>query len=420
MAALDARRAMQSGMGDYGDLRIYYDAARDVLSRPDAGLYQRHPGYLYPPFFIVLFGPIGLLPPLTATLVFQSLKWIALVAAARLAWRLCSPRGEDLPPIAALGSLALAGRFFQADFAYGNVNTFLICATLGALVLIRRGRPFPAGVLVGLVTGIKIMPALLILYFAYKGWWRAVSGAALGVALALLVIPAPWFGWQENLATLNAWYHHLVADFVSTGGVKSGVTNQSLTAILNRVLGSSVGIKPDTHVAIVVLPVAVRNVIRLTVAAAIAVCLARACRGRLDPLHEPVRFASQVSLVLVAMLVLSGFSWKGAFVSLLLPFSALWAVVSDGRSPAAARRWAAGALILIAGLCLFTTDIITPAGVAYVEAFGGILVIALVAAAGVWRFCFANAANVRASAPGTALPGPAYGPGACAPGSTDV
>lgn len=365
------------------DLRGWLTSAASVVQDPHQPLYAEYVGfYIYPPFFLTLIWPLTKVPVPVAAVVFETLKWVALVLSLRFAWRLCSPRGEDAPPVVALGSLLLTWRFIDNDLGYGNINVLLLCAVLGACQLAARGRQFSAGLVLAVVACIKVTPALLLVYFLHKGWWHTLLGAAAGALICLVIWPVAWFGWEANGQLLAGWYHAVVAGFLSHGAVRSEHTNQALVGILNRLFGTHTAIFPDTYLTIVDLPAWLRDLVRLALTGGVLAGLAWTCRGRVRPALQPQTFAAEVSLVLIAMLLLSGLSWKSHFVTMLLPYSLLLAYLADARH--ANRRRAIGTLLLASfALCTLTSDIITPTGANYAEALGLITLGALAAAAAV-------------------------------------
>ncbi len=368
-------------MRDYNpDLRGWLDNARDLAARPDAGFYAAHPFYIYPPFFLTLVWPLTLLADPVAGAVFETLKWIALVISLRAAWRLCSRPGEDVPPLVAVGSIVLTWRFIDNDLGVGNINIFLLCAVLVGCWWVARGRPVAGGALIAVAVSIKVTPLLLLVYFAYKGWWRPFVGGALAGIVCLVAWPAIFFGWQANGELLHAWYQTVIAGFLSHGVVRSEHTNQALVGILNRLLGPQVAIRPDTYLTIVDLPPAARDVIRMLLSAGILAVTAWACRRRVEPRRAPLAFAAELSMVLIAMLLLSGLSWKAHFVTMVLPYSVLLAYLADARY--SDRRRSIGVLLVVSSaLCTLTCDIITPRGANYAEAVG-VVTLGAIAAAG--------------------------------------
>ena len=365
----------------YGDLAIYYRAATAAIENPDKSIYAMRHDYIYPPFFLTLIVPLFKLPVPVAVLIFQVLKWIALFLSLRLAWRLCSPFGEDVPPVVALGSLLLTARFLINDLGNGNVNIFILLGVLSAAWFVRQDRQLPAGFIIAIVACVKVAPALMLVYFAYKRWWRTLVGAAAGVAFCTVLWPGARMGWAENWRELWAWYDHLIAGFLAGGDVGSGHTNQSICGIINRLAGPSIAIDPDVYLAPVILPKWARTLIRAALTVAILAFVARVFRRRGDVRKYPLAFASEIGLVQIAMLALSGYTWKAHYVALLLSNGLILAYLADGRYPDGPRRalrWLLGVEI---ALYVLTTEIVTPLGADYLEAFGSIFLLGITVAA---------------------------------------
>ena len=374
--------AFQVRMRDYNpDLLGWLENARELVAHPYPAFYLEHPFYVYPPFFLTLIWPLTKLPAPAAGAVFETLKWAALVVSLRTAWRLCSRPGEDVPPLVALGSILLTWRFIDNDLGVGNINVFLLCAVLLGCWWVARGRQFAGGALITLAVSIKVTPLLLLAYFAYKGWWRPLVGGALTGIVCLVVWPAVCFGWQANWELLPAWYQAVVAGFLSHGAVPSEHNNQALVGILNRLLGPQVAIRPDTYLTIVDLSPPARDAIRALLTAGVLACVGWACRRRLNLRSQPMAFATELGIVLIAMLLLSGLSWKAHFVTLVLPYSVLLAYLADARHPDRGRRTIGILLLLSIALSTLTCDVITPKGANYAEALGLITLGAVAAAA---------------------------------------
>ncbi len=382
------------------DLKVWLPIADEFLSRgTDAPLYPERGWYIYPPLFLTLIQPLNWMPLPMAAIVFEVCKWLAVLVSLRCAWDLCSPADEDVPPIVALGSLLLAGRFIWNDMGQGNVNCFIMAGMLVGGWLLVRGRAVPAGFVVGLVTCIKVTPALVLVYFAYKRQWRALLGAVMAAVVGLFLWPAMWFGWSENLALLAEWYHLVIDSFLRKAAVDSLQTNQSLAGLINRLFTSTPALRdPEVFITISVLSADTLRVIRGGLALGIVALLAWSCRGRLSsmsgagsadesrsdeaPRYGPLAFAAELGMVFMTMLVLSGISWKAHFVTLLLPFAVMLSFLADARSPRSGRAAVGAALAVSGGLTLLTTELITPRGADYAEAWGLVLLAGVAAAVG--------------------------------------
>ncbi|MFH1745946.1 MAG: glycosyltransferase family 87 protein [Planctomycetota bacterium] len=358
------------------DIARWLGVAETLRSDPALPIYDQdlHPDYLYPPYFLTFFWMLCWLPSWAATLVFELVKWVALFVSLRCAWRICARPGEDVPPLVALGSLLLTWRYLSNDLGQGNVNIFMLLLVVSGCWLLRLGNHVAAGFVVAVGACTKVTPALLLVYFLYKRCWWTLVGAALGVVVCLVIWPSLWIGWANNWDLLWDWYNHVVKGYIEHGAVYSIHSNQSITGVLNRLLGPHVAIHyPDVYLSFTVLPPIWLNALRLTLTAAVLLTLGWATRGRLPTRQQPLAFAAEVGLVLIAMLMLSGYSWKMHFVTLIVAFSTWLAYLLDRRNPDGPRRVLKLLLIPAFLLCVMTGDILTPRGADYAEAYGAVL-----------------------------------------------
>lgn len=367
--------------------------AVDFESHPVERFYEGHSWYLYSPFFLSLVRPLAFLPDPAMVIVFQTLRWIALFACLRLAWRMCSPPGEDLPVIVTLGSLLLSGRFLWNDMAHMNVNVFVLLAILYGCRLMSSRHEYAAGAVVAVAACVKVTPAIVLLYFVYKGWWRSLVGAVAAGIVCLLLVPAIWVGWSANWTSLVEWYRYVIVGFVQRGEVLSGVQiNLSLPGLIDRLLGPVPAVGSNLVVTVVELPDSVRRILRNVLAVVTLLALAGLCRRRVNPAEKPLVFSAEMSMVIVTMVLFSGITWTAHLVVLLLPFSVLLAYLADARYTQARR--AVHTLTWVAAvLCLLTTDILGPTIADYVQACGGLTLGVVAAGAGtaVIRFQQGNA-----------------------------
>jgi Glycosyltransferase family 87 len=191
------------------DFMAYWSAARLVLAgRPEAVFSEaalravQHAAvaslpniwypWQYPPIFLLLVTPLGLLPYPAALALFVLATlglWAALV-------------GRVLPDRRAwiVAAATPAGLITLLD----GQNAFLTTSLAGfALVCLER-RPFAAGMLIGLLAVKPQLAVLFPLALLAAGRWRAIWGAAATV-LALVAASLAAFGEAGWLAFL----HHL-------------------------------------------------------------------------------------------------------------------------------------------------------------------------------------------------------------------
>lgn len=168
-------------------------------------------GFGYPLTTAVAFLPFALLPvSLAAPLWFISQAAAALASLAALARRL-SPGTvrRDLPVLLALCVASQPARVFAEG---GNLGGVLLAIPAAGLALLLGGRPFAAGLVLGLVV-VKPHPFLLaiplVLLSIPRGDARRLAAGALvtGGALVLLafILRPGWIGeWLVSIARIQA------------------------------------------------------------------------------------------------------------------------------------------------------------------------------------------------------------------------
>ena len=67
------------------------------------------------------------------------------------------------------------------------MNTFVLLVLCCSLYLLQRRRDEEAGIVLGLGAAIKLAPAFMLIYLAWKGRWRAVIAGAVVVVLSFVI-----------------------------------------------------------------------------------------------------------------------------------------------------------------------------------------------------------------------------------------
>lgn len=304
----------------------------------------------------------------------------------------------------------LGARPVIGDLLHGNVNLWILFLVLGGLVAYRAGREGLAGIALGLAAACKLTPALLIVYFAWKGAWRTVAASAAALVLWLVLVPGAVLGFGHSLALLASWNRQMVSPFIAEGQVDTEQVNQSLPALLHRLLTPSMAIKPDDgrpilQANLVSFPPAVVNAMVGTAWVFVLGALAWISRGRTGDRREG-RIVHEVMLVLFTTLVLSERSWKHHFVVFLPSYVLLvgeaWRARSRGE--VALARLVEGAIALSAlALALTSKDLarpfLGPDGSKWMQVYGTYLW-ATAALAGAHVLVLARGAGMRPFARG--------------------
>jgi hypothetical protein len=158
----------------------------------------------HPPTSVLLAVPLAGLGYQDAFLAWDLATLAALLVSG---WLIVRQLGVVLSPWSALPlvTLFLVGNVFRQQFNQGQLNGVLLLLLTGCWAADRSGRPWLAGALLGAAVAIKIFPALLFVYFAWRRRWGVVlGGAASAAALAGLTFAA--FG-ARGFETYSDYYH---------------------------------------------------------------------------------------------------------------------------------------------------------------------------------------------------------------------
>nr|WP_229898197.1 glycosyltransferase 87 family protein [Streptomyces finlayi] len=182
----------------------------------------------YPPFAAILFVPTTWLPVTAMKVCFFVGNLVLLAVLVRLSWRFAKlPRREEWILAATAFAIWLEPVF--QTFVYGQINLVLAC-----LVLWDLSRPkgsLGKGVALGIAAGIKLTPAIFIVYLLVTGRIRngltALASFVATVLFGILVLPS---------ASLDFWTRRMFeTDRVGKVWI---VDNQSLQGLLARAMNS--------------------------------------------------------------------------------------------------------------------------------------------------------------------------------------
>src|SRR5262249_54316940 len=181
---------------------FYYFAPREVLSGPDPSQNRLGPWtpYLYPPVLAELIAPLALLPLPLAAFIWFVISAISIALAAHLASILsrevfAEHYGQDWAEqdsttpvrdtVVGLVALIVVGRFALDCFDMGQVNAIVTFLAVAHVYLFRTGRRRLSALALALGAGIKLTPAILIIYHLAKGRIRFATASSLMFACVL-------------------------------------------------------------------------------------------------------------------------------------------------------------------------------------------------------------------------------------------
>jgi hypothetical protein len=158
-----------------------------------------HAPFPYPPVFMLLVWPLGLVPLGPAFHLWTALTLAAFVMAA-------APWGGRLPAAVLPLALLLLSPLTTASVVAGQSGFLSGALLIGGLRLAER-RPWLAGVLLSLLTYKPQLGLLVPVALVAAGAWRAAAAAGL-MAAAMAAVACAMFGpqvWMDWLASLPAY-----------------------------------------------------------------------------------------------------------------------------------------------------------------------------------------------------------------------
>jgi len=223
LSVLYAAAVIPIGMNNGADLETHLPHVERLLHRAPPYAEPAAVGLWWPPFALLTLTPFALLARLSVPLAKGA---FAFVGVAFLAWTLLRfghVKGTHLALALTAVSVPL-----ETNFEWLNWNTVILALVVAAALDLSRRRDTRAGVWLGLATALKVFPALLLVFAAYRRRWGAAATGA-GVALAVSALALLPLGFSGAIASGHDWLTQS-----ATGSWVVVRRNQSLPALLGR------------------------------------------------------------------------------------------------------------------------------------------------------------------------------------------
>ncbi|GAB3286952.1 glycosyltransferase 87 family protein [Parasphingorhabdus pacifica] len=233
---------------DHIDGEVYRLGAQALLNGND--VYENLPAtesglrlpFIYPPFAAILFAPLALVPKVGAVAMIMVLSHLALLATLYVVLSastfLAAHRDRVLLITAAAMPVATISEPVIETITYAQINLVLMAmVAVDCLWRTSGGKklPYPRGLLIGLAAGIKLTPAVFLLFFLLRKDYRPIL-TALGtfvltalLGLVLAFDDARTFWLSKVMSTSGVSFG---PGFTGDASVYAG--NQSLRSMLTK------------------------------------------------------------------------------------------------------------------------------------------------------------------------------------------
>jgi hypothetical protein len=328
------------GTGKMRDYPLWHRVGQRIWD--GAALYEDF-DFIYPPFaalFLALPSQLGKVPHYLILALGNCLAlWLAVYMSRELA------AGERKPGgwIAVLPPLMVLPQIFE-NFDLGQPNILLLTAMLAGLLLLRAERPVLAGGMFAFAAAVKAFPIAVLPYLLWRRHWKASASLVAFLAVFLVLAPAPFRGFERNIAELTQWVDAMKGTedgFGQRDAQNWSWKNQSVVALTHRLTRPLDYLRVDrgerqAYMNLFDLAYDEANLVLLGVLGLLGVGFV----GVMLPASRMTRksFAEETAILICLMTVTSPLARSYYFVWLLYPVSVLLQRAMDDPRPVVRRR----------------------------------------------------------------------------------
>lgn len=225
-----------------GELPVYLKAADRMIAGEPIYRTDDGPAFSYPPFFVLPFIPLALLPERVADFVWNLVNLAQAAGVVGLLFAIMRRVTRNRTPgIAWLGlAVLLSARLFVSPLEYRSHDFIVALLLLGGLVASIEKRESYAGLLLGLATACKATPLVFLPMLIVQRRFKA-AGVFVAACLLVTLLPDLLFPAASGRSWSAQWYGVFVSKVDAAGpAVAHGAwrawnpLNQSLSGTLYR------------------------------------------------------------------------------------------------------------------------------------------------------------------------------------------
>jgi hypothetical protein len=244
--------------------------------------------------------------------------------------------------------------YVWSSYHLGQPNLVLLALMLGAFVALRAKSEIVGGGLIAVAAAIKAFPVLAVIYLVYRHYWKAAVSLVATLVFLLLILPAPFRGFERAWRDLEKWSAGMLKYSEVTVGQRPMRSytwkNQSLIGVSNRLLrhvdadAASAPHKP-VYVNFADLKFPIVNTIIVSAALALGVLFIAVMPRRVMRTAETD--AIEFALLVLLMLMVTPLSFGYFYSWLMLPFAVVTQRLLVGKG-SGILWWSLPALALLA------------------------------------------------------------------------
>jgi hypothetical protein len=339
------------------DYKLWYDTGKHVLAGDE--IFFLHNGkydFMYPTPCAIFLAGASLLGQAGLILFLVAINSASWFISAQLAAKLAADQSGSRVKNAWLYLVPslLVIIYIWSSYHLGQASLVLLALMLGAFVALRSEREIFAGALVAIAAAIKAFPVMVIVYFIYRRHWKTVASLAVTLLFLLLVLPAPFRGFERAWHDLEKWSVGMLK--YSPSGIaqrpkrSQNWKNQSLVSVANRLLrrvDADAASAPHTpkYINFTDLQFAAVNAVITAVALGLGLLFIAVMPQR--QMRTTESDAIEFALLLLMVLMLTPLAFGYLFSWLMLPFAVVTQRALTGRS-STVLWWSVPALAVLA------------------------------------------------------------------------
>ena len=321
------------------DYELWYVTGKHVLSGDEIYLFRAGKyDFMYPPPCALFLAGASLLGQGGLILLLVAINSAAWFCSAKLSAILATGNRSATTPWLYLVPSLVVIVYIWSSYHLGQPNLVLLALMAGVFVALRAEREIVGGGLIAVAAAIKAFPVIAIVYLVYRRYWTAAGSLIATLVFLLLILPAPFRGFERAWHDLDRWSAGMLKYSEVTVGQRPMRSytwkNQSLIGVSNRLLrhvDADAASAPHQPVYVNFADLSFRLVNAIIIGVALALGLFFVTVMPQRDMRTAESDAIEFALLLLLMLMVTPLSFGYFYSWLMLPFAVITQRVFVGK-----------------------------------------------------------------------------------------